>query len=220
MSKRRDLTGQVFWRLTVVEMLWAYRKPDTKVVGTYCQCLCTCGREVVVGANSLKNGVTLSCGCWNKEASTKRMLKHGHNRGNKRSPTNKAWADMLSRCFNTKRKQYPDYGGREITVCERWREFKNFLQDMGECPPDMTLDRVDNNGHYCKENCRWATRRQQNRNRRSNRMITYGNCTLTLSEWCERLNLNYNTVKGRLSTLHWSVTRAFLTPTPKPYRVT
>jgi len=117
---------------------------------------------------------------------------------------------MRGRCFNPDNAAWANYGGRGITVCERWREFENFLEDMGECPSGFTLDRYPNNdGNYEPGNCRWATYRQQNRNRRDNRIITHNGQQKCLAEWAELLNLNYEMLKSRLNR-GWPIERAMV----------
>lgn len=133
------------------------------------------------------------------------------------------WADMKHRCLNPKRNCYARYGGRGISICERWLEcragFKNFLLDMGTKPtPEHELDRIDNNGNYCPENCRWATCTQQSRNRRSNRLETYNDETLCLAEWAERFGLPRRIVEGRLN-LGWDIHRTLTTPVDKTGKV-
>jgi len=133
---------------------------------------------------------------------------HGHSLQNNKTSTYQIWKSMIKRCSNSNDRYYANYGGRGIKVCHRWKKFENFLKDMGEKPNGMTLDRIDNNGHYCMENCRWATRKQQMRNTRRNRLITINNKTKCLSEWCEELCLNYHRTKKRLNR-GWPVEEAF-----------
>ncbi|MCY1042702.1 hypothetical protein OV208_15360 [Corallococcus sp. bb12-1] len=118
---------------------------------------------------------------------------------------------MLTRCTNSNYPGFDKYGGRGITVCERWTSFENFLADMGERPTGMTLDRIDNNGSYAPGNCRWATLKQQSRNKRSSRNVTIDGVTLTVAGWCERLGVKRATVYDRLK-LGWSIERALTIP--------
>jgi hypothetical protein len=118
---------------------------------------------------------------------------------------------MLQRCQNPKHSAFADYGGRGIKVCERWQKVENFIADMGEPPPGMTLDRRENDGDYCPENCRWATRSEQRRNTRSNRILTFEGRSLCVVEWAEILGIKANTIHTRLR-LGWSVEKTLSTP--------
>lgn len=122
---------------------------------------------------------------------------------------------MIERCTNPNDQQYERYGGRGIKVCERWRKFENFLADMGEPPPGLQIDRIDNEGDYCSSNCRWATRVQQARNKRNNRVIEYRGRAQPLAAWAEETGLNANTIRHRLN-LGWSVERALTEPPKRP----
>lgn len=116
------------------------------------------------------------------------------------------WHLMIQRCDNPNSTGYEYYGGRGIGVCDSWRKFINFYSDMGECPTDMTLDRIDSNRGYCKENCRWATRKNQQNNMRNNRILTYEGVSRTLSQWAEVLNISRGTLNHRI-VLGWDVER-------------
>ncbi|KPJ34748.1 hypothetical protein [Burkholderia multivorans] len=154
---------------------------------------CDCGtvRDFII--YNLRNGHTTSCGCV-----PKRSTKHGHARAGNASPTYRAYRDMRTRCENPKYREFHLYGGRGITVCERWREsFENFLADMGERPDGLTLERDRVNEGYGPENCRWATDQEQALNRRSNVRIEYQGRTQTISQWAEELNLNAGTLYDR-----------------------
>lgn len=128
------------------------------------------------------------------------MKKHGHTGDNGKilSTTYRSWKSMKQRCNDNKDSSFSSYGGRGITVCGRWNSFENFLIDMGERPENTTLDRINNNGNYNKENCRWATPLQQSTNRKNNINLTYKNETKTLSEWCKEYNVLYNIAHYRL----------------------
>jgi hypothetical protein len=129
---------------------------------------------------------------------------HGHTSGratntNRTTPLYRAWQHMLTRCFNKKCQDYPDYGARGITVCERWLSFENFMADMGERPANKSLDRYpDKNGNYEPGNCRWATAREQTLNRRNTIFVTHLGQTKLLTDWSTELGINYFTLHKRL----------------------
>lgn len=136
-------------------------------------------------------------------------MKHGCASNNRRSPEYMVWGTMIQRCENARNRKYPLYGGRGIRVCDRWRRsFTAFIDDMGKRPsPNHQLDRIDNNGDYCPENCRWATCRQNLQNTRRNRMLTHNGETLILSEWSRRTGLAVDCISWRLRH-GWSVAKA------------
>lgn len=126
--------------------------------------------------------------------------------------TYSCWEGIVQRCLNPKSHCYARYGGRGITVCDRWRNsFDAFLEDMGEQPPGLQIDRIDNNAGYCKENCRWATRAQQNRNRCNNQLITHSGETLCLTDWANRIGIHPDTLRARLRQ-GWEIYAAISTP--------
>lgn len=127
--------------------------------------------------------------------------------------TYQAWADMKYRCTNEGAHNYKNYGGRGITVCNRWLEsFDNFFVDMGNVPLSQSLDRKDNSLGYFPENCRWATYEEQNNNKRNNRYITYGGTTLTMAQWARKVGLTYRALSGRMNHPEWTIERALTTP--------
>lgn len=144
--------------------------------------------------------------------------KHGHCINGIISTTYQIWASMVKRCANPNCHAYKDYGGRGITVCEGWMKFENFLQDMGQRPMGLQLERRNNSLGYFKDNCYWATRKQQARNKRNTRVFTAFGVTACLPELCERFGISNRIVQERLRRYHWTLEKSLTTPSRQKAR--
>lgn len=210
--KRVDCVGKVFGRLTVVSETLKLM-PSGRQRSTYCLCRCECGSEKEVHQNELRRGHVKSCGCLIVDVNKERSTTHGHSTGGRGSRVYAAWNSMRDRCCNSNHRQYQYYGGRGITVCDRWmHSFDNFLSDMGEPIDGLSLDRKDNSKGYCKENCRWATRTEQQRNRRNTVILEFDGTANSLPYWAEYAGVKVETLRNRIFQLGWSVDRALTTP--------
>lgn len=193
--------GSKFGMWTAVEAAELSGKPSWL-------CRCECGVERVVRQDRLRSGRSKSCGCL--KVRLHRVLKTTH--GMNRSPTHYSWLNMISRCRVESFPDFHNYGGRGITVCDRWQApdgFVAFLADMGERPAGTTLDRFpDNDGNYEPGNCRWATKKEQSRNKRASKYITYAGETLPLVEWAKRTGIPRSRLHMRLYAHDWPVAQA------------
>ena len=200
-----NLTGKPFGRLI----------PQRYVGGSKWECLCECGNVTIVMTQNLTRGDTTSCGCFKREQFIVRVVKRTH--GQTEDSIYNRWCAMIRRCHNPHDAAFADYGGRGITVCERWRHsFEAFYEDMGDPPAGMSLDRYpDNNGNYEPGNVRWATRHQQARNKRNAHLLTYNGETHGITTWAEKLTDSLHITKGCLDSRirkGWGVERALTTP--------
>jgi hypothetical protein len=190
--RKLDLTGCVFGRLTIIRFACVEKG------STYFKCRCSCGNVKIIKGVYLTKGDTVSCGCLRKE-NTARMGKSRKTHGMHNTRFYRIWRGILGRCLNKDDDAFHDYGGRGITVCDEWKDFENFRRDMCESYDEsLQIERIDNNDGYYKENCCWATRKEQGRNRRTSLPITWQGQTKTLAEWCELLDINYITAHSRL----------------------
>lgn len=213
MANRRkliDLTGQTFgqWRVLrkAADVVTAAR-PSGRPAW---ECVCACGNITIVQQRSLLSGGSQCCGCVYRAKMAQRNQTHGLSH----LPEYRIWGGIIQRTENPNSYAYADYGGRGITVSPEWRScFEQFYADMGDRPsPEHEIDRIDNDGPYSKQNCRWATLSEQARNRRTNRWITYNGETLCLADWAKRLGTGITTIQRRFDR-GWSIERALTTRT-------
>lgn len=189
MPKFFDLTGQRFYRLTVVS-----RHPDNTLNGIpRWNCLCDCGKGTVVQGGHLKNGHTRSCGCLRVDVTSSHQMS--------RTPEHIAWSNIKQRCLNPNDSGHDNYGGRGITMCDRWRDsFENFYADMGPRPSDThSIERRDVNGNYDPENCYWATAIEQANNKRNNVYHEFEGVRYTETELCRKLNITVQSLRYYLN---------------------
>jgi len=200
----KNIIGNKYGFLTVVEEL-----PRRKKYIRIFRCLCDCGNYKELSYSNLTTGHTVSCGCYWLERiknsnSTHRLSK---------TPTYNSWHNMINRCYIESHEAYKYYGGRGITVCDRWlNSIENFIEDMGYRPKGKTLDRIDNNKSYSKENCRWATPVQQLNNRRCSVFYEYNGERKTIKEWSIEKEIPYDRLRERIKKLGWSIEKALTTP--------
>lgn len=199
-----SMKGMRYGRLVVIDDSGRSRRTRDGHARLLRKCRCDCGKEIFVGRQSLISGNTTSCGCG-------RSGKKTHGQTDTR--LYRIWAAMMSRCNNPNTENWDHYGNRGIKVCERWHRFENFAIDMGQPPDDsMSLDRYpDNNGNYEPSNCRWATMREQCRNRRGNRILEFNGRKQCLSAWAQEIGISSKTITSRLR-LGWTIERTLSEP--------
>ena len=223
MSYLKDLTGDRFFRLTVLYRTKnkVYNRKNKKVSKTTWHCICDCGTEIDVVGESLKQGLTKSCGCWNDECRKNPSIKcHTSNTLDWRKDSEYNWLyeryrGILRRCGYCSNQENKNYKGRNIKVDSLWLEdynnFKIWALNNG-AQKDLTIDRIDVNGNYEPNNCRWITCKIQQRNKTNNRLVEYKGKLLTLAELAENHNIDYRLLRERIIKQKWSVERAVSTP--------
>lgn len=203
MSSRLIINGgEKFGRWTLIKLLVSSGKKHPRVIAK-----CECGTIKEVDYYHIKSGKSKSCGCLAREMTIKRETIHGHARVGKITSEHRAWLSIIDRCYREKNKSYKDYGGRGIIVCERWlNSFENFIADMGKKPtPKHSIDRIDVNGNYEPNNCKWKTIKEQQNNRRNNHWIEHLGETKTIAQWADIYKTNQKTFWSRLWSCDYSM---------------
>jgi hypothetical protein len=206
MKKKFDLTGEVFYRLTVLAE--APRKAQCH--STRWLCRCECGTVKTYTSDQLRKGRVKSCGCLRSENLSMARRKHDESK----TRLYKKWTGIITRCYNPKCKSYKNYGGRGITMCEEWRNSYEAFRDWALAHgfrEGLQIDRIDTNGNYCPSNCRWITSKQNQRNRTNNRLLTAFGVTQPMSVWCEEFDINEGTLRKRMK-LKWTMEDALTVP--------
>ena len=213
MTRGIDRTGQRFGTIIITA-----RAPSPEGEKHWCwHYQCDCGVTGIISAKHLRD--RQSCNSCSRKRRNRKVTRHGHATGGKRSALYQTWLSMRQRCLNPNHDAWLDYGGRGVAVCVRWNDFENFLADVPPKPGrGYQLDRIDNNGDYAPGNVRWALPKQNNRNRRSNLLLTFKGRTLCMTEWAEETGLPATTLKQRLQK-GWDTEKALTTPwTPRHLR--
>jgi hypothetical protein len=201
-----DQSGRRFGRLVALMAAKHLGYP------TRYQCVCDCGKFRVVQQRALLNGATQSCGCLARERSAAAAKTCNTTHGQSKTREYKLWVKMKARCYNPRNNRYQYYGGRGITVCDRWRNsFEVFLADMGPCPAGYTIERKDVHLGYCPDNCIWDTQACQADNKTSSIRLTYQGKTLNVSQWAKLLGVNHMTLRGRIKR-GWPVEKVLSVP--------
>ena len=199
---RPDFIGKRFNRLVVLSL----------AKGGHRECVCDCGTVRTIPLHRLISGHTKSCGCLRSELVSAKNTTHGLHG----TPTYMIWKGMRNRCNNINEPAYSRYGGRGITVCERWNNYVSFLADMGErLTTKHSIDRIDNNGDYTPDNCKWSTMTEQANNTRANLNVTFNNQALTLTQWARKTGMNYDALRSRIFRKNWPIDLALTTPIGK-----
>lgn len=204
---KNDLTGMRFGNLTVIEFAG-----NNQYRASMWHCVCDCGNEIITRGEDLRSGKTKSCGCL---VTTNHFKTHGESD----TQLYRKWNSMLRRCEDPSYHAYKNYGGRGIEVCDDWHDFTIFRDWVNETRTDisLSLDRIDNDGNYSPDNCKWSTNQEQQNNKRNNLYFSLNDEVHTLSDWCRILNLPYSVIQSRITASGWSFEQAISTPLPAHY---
>ena len=199
--KYTDITGLQFGRLTVI----CKAKKDSRAAFWLCEC--QCGKRITVKGSSLRSGHTKSCGCLHDELSSERTIERNSSHSMSKTRIYSIWGDMRKRCRNKHHWAFERYGGRGINVCEEWENFSAFYKwssDNGYSD-ELSIDRINNDGDYCPQNCRWATKDEQANNRSNNRFVEHNGKRITVSQLSKETGIPYGTLYSRIFTYGFSV---------------
>lgn len=212
------IVGRQYDRWTVIRYSHSI-KTSNGCTKQFLYCECSCGNNGLVSYGNLTTGQSRSCGCILREITRARSTLHGKCKRGKVHPVYRVWQGMLQRCTDSTRPGWDDYGGRGIKVCERWQSFPNFDVDMSQSyMPGLSIGRIDNDGPYSPENCRWETRTEQNNNSRRNRLVTARGKTQTIGQWATELGVPYSLLHWRLDE-GWEHERIVSQPSRKKGRL-
>lgn len=202
-----DLKGRTYGRLTVLH------RAGSKDNRAMWECVCVCGKHIIISGHALRRGNTKSCGCLQRDKARTRLKTHGM------SDTNLyyTWSNMRRRCEDSASQDYAYYGGRGITLCQEWHDAAVFVSWAlaSGYKAGLTIDRIDNNGNYCPSNCRWVSRKVQARNTRRNNLLTYNGETRCIVEWSDVTGIAEATIRCRVRRYGWDIAKALTTPSGK-----
>lgn len=219
MKKEIDISGKKFNRLTAIKSLNKASYKQNKTSKSYWLFKCDCGNEKIIRKDDVVSGIVKSCGCLQKEMASKSAKIKSKKHGDSNNRLYRIYHAILNRCYYKKDINYQNYGNRGICVCDEWnnrngyKKFKDWAIKNGY-NDNLTIDRIDVNGDYCPENCRWATHKQQGRNTRTNHYIVWNNEKHCISEWAEILGINPRTLQSRISR-GWDLKNIFTKPIRK-----
>ena len=202
-SRIKDIKNLKFGRLRVLQLSHTHKRQ------AFWECECDCGGKCIIPGNKLRSGRTKSCGCITKTRN-----------GLYKTKVYRSWQAMMARCYNLNNNRYKIYGARGIEVDSEWHNFNVFLKDMGHPNINQTLDRIDVNKNYSKDNCRWATLQEQSHNKRTNFRIKAFGKEQTLTQWAQEYNMNWATLRKRIKDLKWPIEKALKTKVQKQRRNT